>query len=90
MQSKQPRTTLPSESSATPNICGSGTRASRIWAAGRSERNSSTNGPMPLLSRLSPQVHDERIVADEVLADQDGVRQASASTITWFVRSWYR
>ena len=48
------RTTRPFSSSATPNICGSGTCASRICAAGRSRWNSSTNGAMPLLSRLSP------------------------------------
>ena len=33
------RTTLPLRSSATPNICGSGTRASRICAAGFSRAN---------------------------------------------------
>ena len=41
-------------SSATPNICGSGTGVSRICAAGCSRTNCSTNGTIPLLSRLSP------------------------------------
>ena len=48
------RTTRPSRSSATPNLRGSGTRASRICAAGRSRSNSRTKFVIPLFSRLSP------------------------------------
>jgi hypothetical protein len=47
-------TTRPLTSSATPNICGSGTRVNRICAAGASRVNSSTKAVIPLFSRLSP------------------------------------
>ena len=71
------RTTLPLRSSATPNICGSGTRASRICAAGFSRANSSTKCVMPLLSRLSPRYITNGSAADERLADLDGMGEAA-------------
>src|SRR5438309_190586 len=48
------RTTRPPASSATPNCCGFGTRARRIWAFGAVARNSSTSDVSPARSRLSP------------------------------------
>ena len=65
-------------SSATPNICGSGTARQqdlrrRLLAA----RTPATNCVMPLLSRLSPRYITNGSSPMNVSADLDGVRQAA-------------
>ena len=60
---------------ATPNICGSGTRVSRICAAGFSRLELAHELGDALVQQVVAEVHHERLVADEVAADLHRVRE---------------
>ena len=73
----QPRRPCRRASSATPNICGSGTCVSRICAAGLLARELLDEVRDALVQQVVAEVHHERLVAEERLADEHRVRQAA-------------